>query len=359
MWAYRYYYGYRGKSDSPHRMGGSLIHTCYQYHFANIMPPEKRPEWFYRENLVTALKRQAMGIDEPARTDLVTMALENFAAFRSWYPDDAKLFEPISIEDEFAATLGELDPGGPWPELDNDVVTFRGDLIIAARLNGDITLVDYKTLGSSKVHPKTRRLLRWNPTSEYGLHWQTLMNLHILRKHYGARVRHVAVQRTTRQIPYDFDRPLLLIPDQAYAETPRVMRELVKMEYDVIGKILAGGKPSPRFHACFHRYGDCDYKIACMEASEAQHILTLEKYFTKPSPAESAAARRRLRILPEGAEADVMPAPPPMLPFTVRADGTRVWNVAHLAGAPVPGVAPGGASNDEEDEHIPFLVRSR
>jgi len=295
MWALRYHWYFRQTTDTVYRLGGTLIHTAYEYWYASQMPEDQRPAWFWQETLQDKLRRQAAQMPEPIRTQLFEMALANLAHYMQRYAADQETFKVVSIEEEYRATLRELDPGGPWPELDDDIVTCRTDLVYENAAG--YWVMDYKSHGRSKVNPRTGRLTRWKDDGEYGLNWQVLWNLHILRKRYGSKVRGFVIQRTTRQEPYDFDRTPLTIPPLAYEEAPRVMRELVKYEYDVMSKVDNGEKPSPRFHACYGRYGPCDYRDVCMASSPADQRLILENMFTQPPEHELLAARAKLRVI--------------------------------------------------------------
>src|SRR5262249_49276293 len=154
----------------------------------------------------------------------------------------------------------------------------RSDLLYETDA-GNIWIMDYKTHGRSRVNPKTGRLTQWKEEGEYAINFQVLMNLHILRARLGYRVRGFVIQRCTRQEPYDFDRHVLTIPEGPYRDAPRMMRELVKEEYDVVAKIEAGGRPSPRYHACYGRYGACDYRYVCLAATQDKmHERLLEAY---------------------------------------------------------------------------------
>jgi len=275
-WALRYYYWIRQNVDNEYRMGGSLIHTCYEYYYATKMSEEMRKErcpWFYRQTLQERLEEQ--GRDFP---ELVEMAKENLAAYMQVYSHEP--VRPLWIEREFSATLGEIDPGGPHPELDDEVVTCRSDLVFE---NDDgIWIMDYKSVGAQGTG-RDGRLWRWKANNEYALNLQVLVNLHLVRRVLGAgRVRGFIIQRTTRQGPYDFDRHVLSVPMKAYKETPRQLRYAVQHEMEVARTIQEGGRPKPSFNACFGRYGACDYRDACMAKDDAGFQAVLRRDFDVP-----------------------------------------------------------------------------
>jgi hypothetical protein len=206
------------------------------------------------------------------------------------------------IEEIMAMPAGTLDE---WRRrqylldlkaLDNDVITSRNDLVYESE--SGIWIMDYKTVGRSKTNSRTGRLIRWNEANEFALNWQSLINLHILRAKLGPRVRGFVVTRATRQPPYDFDRNPLTIPSIAYMEAPRAAREAVLHEYEVMRKIEQGSKPRPSYHACWGRYGACDYRDVCRAHTEEERakILTGPSYTQMPA-AEIQAFKSRLRVV--------------------------------------------------------------
>lgn len=234
---------------------------------------------------------------EPIRSQLVAMSMANLLQYMQFYAEDRNYLEPLHIEEEFTATVGELDPGGPDSSLDNEIVTCRPDLIYRTK-SGAISVLDYKSHGNSRVNPTTGRLTRWNQeTGEYALNWQVLTNLHIVRARLGYRVADFVIQRTTRQEPYDFDRHVLKIPQLAYTEAPRVMRELVKQERESIVKLERGERPSPRFHACMGRFGPCDYRFVCTATDRDMMLDRLQTKYSCPPREEVLTMRSRLRVV--------------------------------------------------------------
>ena len=255
-WKWRYYDYIRGHKDNPWRLGGTLLHTCYEYFYASMM--DEKPAWFHQEDLYAKLEKQGRGYPE-----LIEMAKANLAEYMEWYADDRHNLKPLHIEKDFWATLGELDPGGPWPELDDEVVTCRSDLVYES--DAGIWILDYKTFGASKVNRRTGRLFKWKPDGEFHLNFQVMMNLHILRqpRYFGASLNGFVIQRSTRQAPFDFDRHPLTIPTLAYQETPRNIRRLVKKEHETMAMVARGEDPPASLgYACIGRYGYCDYRDA-------------------------------------------------------------------------------------------------
>jgi hypothetical protein len=297
QWALRYWWYFRPIDDNKWRLGGTLLHTCYQYWYASLLPPEARPEWFWEKTLAQRLNEQ--GVKHP---DLVQMAHANLKDYMIDFEDEGHTLTPVGIEEEYQTTLGELDPGGPWPELDNEIVSCRLDLLF--RNAAGLWIRDYKSHGRSKVNPRTGRLTRWKEDGEFAIHWQALMNLHILRKCYGPEVLGFQILRATRQPTkygrYDFDVHVLTITDMAYNETPRMIRKAVRREHEIIEALDRGEPPDPAYHACMGRFGPCDYRDACMAKNKYKMKETLmnPRLFTRPPQEEIDQMRAGLRREP-------------------------------------------------------------
>jgi hypothetical protein len=298
LWALRYYWFIRLAKDNPWRLGGTLVHTTREYLFASMMPEHERPAWFYNATLEQRLWEQAGG--HAQKTELVNMSMANLADYMQFAQANIPNMRPIAIEREEWATLGELDPGGPWPELDPEIVTCRNDLLYQDGPWEDV--MDFKSHGRSKVNSRTGRLTKWKPDGEYGLNWQALVNLHLTRARRGPMVRAFVIGRTTRQVTqlgfYDHDHHVLEIPGMAYEETPRQLRRLVKKERDLMHRLDCGGTPEPSYHACYGRFGPCDYRYACMAKNKAQMMERLmgEEYTQAPQK-EIQENRSKLRVI--------------------------------------------------------------
>jgi hypothetical protein len=292
MWALRYHWYIRPKKDNEYRKGGTLQHTGYRYYYANMMEPAARPGWFYQKSMHDSLVEEAEDFQ-----NLIPMAYENTAAYAQFYPNDDRYIRPIAIEEEFKATLGELDPDGPWPELNGEVVTCRTDLLFADP-EGWEWVMDYKSRGRSKVNMRTGRLRPWRTDGgEFTIFWQGNVNLWILRARRGPVVKGFIIQRSTRQPPHDFDRQVLEIPLMAYNETPRQLRVAVKKECDLIERMDAGELPNPNYSACMGRFGPCDYRYACAAKNKGQMMYRLmtEGTYVQSDPAEILRIRNALR----------------------------------------------------------------
>ena len=271
--------------DKPFRLRGSLIHICMQYHYAAKMADP--PAWFYEQDLATALEQKGNGSPED-----VQLAKELLVAYQREYLQES--WTPFAIEEEFRTTVGELDPGGPDPTLDDEVVTCRPDLLVVApdfqTQEPGIWVFDYKTAGKNWEFSDGRWIMRgglerWKDDNEYALHWQVLVNLHVLRAPSNrARlnqllVRGFYIQRMTREPDrrgtFFFDRHLLKIPQGPYAQVPRAIRYAVAAEREIKMNVAKGIAPRPSFWACNTKYGPCDFRPVCMGPTpeERQQIL--------------------------------------------------------------------------------------
>jgi hypothetical protein len=272
LWALRTVYGIAAKTEPPTRLMGTLIHTCLAYHFAEMMTTP--PQWARDRTLSDALSQDGEGAPE-----LIRAANDVYAAYRQRFAGDVWL--PIAVEEEFAASIGELDPDGPDRTLDHEIVTCRADLVVES--NGDLWIVDHKSTGGTYGD----RLPAWKDDGEYKLSWQIMMNLQILRaprnvERLGGRtVRGFIIQRIKQRTPFDFDRHVVQVPSKAYASVPRAARELVRAERNILDKIDRGEAPLPNFSMCYGRYGACDLFPLCSASTDAEAHMVMDTQFVQ------------------------------------------------------------------------------
>jgi hypothetical protein len=93
LWALRYHWYFRPAWDTPYRLGGTLIHTAYQYWYASMMA--EAPGWFKKQSLVDRVQEQSLAVPEPVRSELVRHTWENFTAYRAWFEKDRELFKVV------------------------------------------------------------------------------------------------------------------------------------------------------------------------------------------------------------------------------------------------------------------------
>jgi hypothetical protein len=171
-------------------------------------------------------------------------------------------FRATAVEVERWATLRELDPA-----FDSDeIVTCKNDLEIELPETGELAIVDFKT---QALHGTA--LPTWSDSGAWRIDYQAMHNLTITRAHLkriGERrpVQSFMIVRATRKPPFKFDRHVLEIARGVYRSMPRMIRDVVLAESDLLDRLRAGGKVKPNgaiTGACFHRYGACDYQEVC------------------------------------------------------------------------------------------------
>lgn len=263
-YAFRYHLRLRPRIEPPFRLAGTLVHTHLAYHYAEQL--DDPSDWFLTQTLDEALAQDGAG--NPAALREATEVAEAYK--HRWAGEPLR---PHSVEDEYRATIGELDPGGPDPELDDEYISCKTDLV--AEINGDRWVVDHKTQAGDH---RTGRLRHWRDDGEYRINWQVLVNLMILRKRIGP-IRGFVINRVKRVAPFDFDRHPLPIPVLAYQNAPRTARNYVRAELAIKKQIAAGDKPEAVYSACYGRYGHCDYVDVCAASSREEQTEILETQF--------------------------------------------------------------------------------
>lgn len=264
QFALSYIKGLRPRYEPEHRLIGTLVHNCIAYHYAAKLAVP--PSWFTQTSLDDALLKDARHAP-----DLIRLAKNAALAYAKRWAGEP--WVPYSVETEYKATLGELDPDGPFPELNDEVITCRSDLIVES--NGELWIVDHKCSagqwGKDYLEP-------WKDDGEYRMSWQAMVNLMIVRKRLSEvtskPVSGFVINRVKRREPFDFDRHVLHMPLLAYAQAPRVARMFVREELRIYDDLAHGIKPTPNFSSCFGRYGSCDYiNICAAESEDAQNRI--------------------------------------------------------------------------------------
>lgn len=282
------------------QIDGSLIHVCLAYHYARKIHErgERAPEWFYTAPIEDVLKSTSRG--HPER---IQLAKDCYMAYFARYR--AEPLWPIAVEEEFSARVGEIDPGGPNPELDELTVTCKPDLLVEER--GEIIYDDHK---STEADRRAQRLPIWHDDGEYALSNQIFQNLHILRIHFGRQqriVRGARINRVRRVRPYDFDRNDVIIGSLAYAQAARGIRNKARRRAEAKRRLIDLGFMLPgsnvplddrwreqiiqalatrdidaNYDACSGRFGDCELRALCLAGDVARQRLLLDKIFTWP-----------------------------------------------------------------------------
>lgn len=262
LFALRYVYEIVGKEDKPWRMLGTLVHLCLAYHYAAKLLD--RPAWLDKP-LDVALNETGAG-----NPNEIKVAKDIYAYYQAQVAA-GDTFRPVYVEHEFAATIGQLDPGGPDSSLDREIVTIRPDLV--AELNGELWIVDHKT---QRGGWNSNHLGEWRDDGEYLMSWQAMLYLHVLRAVESRPVRGFMIQRIKRNPPYDHDRNPLRIPALAYKQVPRAARDMVREELKIRQQLKEKIAPTPNFAACQGRYGPCDYRDLCAAESEVMKAMAMQ-----------------------------------------------------------------------------------
>jgi hypothetical protein len=258
---------YKSKIEPSYRLLGQLVHDCLAYHYAAQLDP--LPDWFQASNLDDQLQIR-LGEND---AELVPQAKEVSRAYLDRFAGDP--WTPIFVEKEFKTTVGALDPHGPMPELDEELVTCQVDLGVEG--NGAVWLVDYKCMGGEWGKD---RLPAWTAAVERDYLWQALVNLHVVRQSIP-NVKGFIVRRVKRRIPYDFDSNQIRPKQRMYDEIPRTIRYAVKRDLELSA---LGATPSAlrrNYSMCSGKYGPCDYVDYCHAKDELTAQDVLDKNFTR------------------------------------------------------------------------------
>lgn len=269
-YAFRHVFGLKIVHEPPWRAIGSAVHEALAWHYAALLPPEKRPAVWSVDNLEDLVMQASRGVPETFQNamDVYRYYVHHFSA-DPW--------KPVEVEKEFSATLGELDPDGRTGEQEDDeVVTCRSDLIVES--NGSVFVVDHKCTAGNYV---TGRLDRWSEHNEYRLSLQAMVNVLLVRLEFARRgdprsVDGFIIQRIKRKQPYEVDRNLIDIPPPALRDAPGVLRQLVRRELEIRRAVAAGEKVLPNYSQCMSKWGPCDYMSICTAPSDEQRRLAME-----------------------------------------------------------------------------------
>ena len=260
-----YEHGYKKKVEPDFRMLGSIGHDCLAYHYGEKINPT--PE-FLNISLDERLAHRTRY--QPNGPELIATAKQVVDAYKRRFQNEA--WTPLFIETEFLTTVGEIDPGGPYPELDSEVVSCRSDLIVEG--NGRNWIVDYKFMAGEWGRSN---LNVWSAATEREYLHQAFQNLLVVRK--TMPIEGFIIRRAKRKAPYDFDQQVLTINDRQYNAMPRMIRYAVKRDLE-LQALAVKGEAQPNFAVCMGKYGPCDYTAYCHADTEieAKEILQEDYY---------------------------------------------------------------------------------
>lgn len=285
----RYYLGYISNFTESYKMIGTLFHLIAAYHYAEILAKSGMVIPWLSIDLETRAREIYLTPWQDATKDWEQAQRAGGAYVRHYRGEN---WIPIAVETERWATLGEIDPGGPWPELDSEIVTCRNDLEVEVEGPGTIGINDFKT---QSIYGQD--LPKWNAdTTPFRLDWQAADNMVVTTAHYRREGKRppsfFAIQRVTRKTDakkrHKFDRNPVTIPPTIMEDTPRLLRMGVRKELDVIDRMKAGHRvmrDGVVKGACYHRFGACDFADFCAgKSKEARALILAEQYHQRRVP---------------------------------------------------------------------------
>lgn len=275
-WYLRYRQGIREAKDKKFRIGGTLHHDAIAYAYAERIIEQGKwptPSWWTGEALDDILARHGEGW--PVQ---VAFAREMYHAYRNywWYGSVPEPWEPVAVEEQFVATIGEIDPIDVDDPFADQIVTCGTDLVVRNTLTNQLWICDHKSKGFDPFNrSRTKRMEPWVRKStgggdheQYAVHWQALVNLYLVRRAFPDEVvAGFIINRFTREKTPEgkflFDRHPLHVSPRVYERAPSVLRYAVMQESRLDGIVAAGGQPEPHYWACHGKYGSCDYIGLC------------------------------------------------------------------------------------------------
>lgn len=275
--------GIKPKKTPIHFVEGSLVHIALAYYRAEQLHAKgvEVPDWFHRKTVNESLEESGVGYP-----DAIKLAQDILAAYRKRWSGVVDPWEPVAMEHEYTATLGQvrklINPYTEPKADDGEVVSARIDLML--RTNGYLWACDYKTT----AHGRNGSLAAWNPDGEYAINWQFLLQTAILRVNLGSEFKGVLVERILKKPPYDFDRAVAPINRAAFMDLPNVIsrmclleRQIAKQALDAeaAGEDMAAWLPSGNWWNCYQWGGPCEYRSVCTAETAGQLKETLVREY--------------------------------------------------------------------------------
>lgn len=274
---------------------GTLGHTAMAYFYADKMT-ERKPKWYDEyPDREKALHSDADGNPSWLRnmTDLMSF-YKKYEAGDPW--------EPIYIEEEFEATVGEIDPDGDdepaesieyidakgekkvhvFPNLNSEIVTCRPDLVV--KRNGFNWIIDHKIVGGGKKDRERLPVIN-DQYPDYKYSWQQMVNLLIVRKGRCVEapgeklpVQGFILNRVKRDNPFDVSRDLVSVSPRMYQKIPKTIRETVRKSRALKKKALLAPSSLVAHPWECEASWKCDYVRVCYSTtlSERDQIISTE-----------------------------------------------------------------------------------
>jgi len=261
-WFWAHHVGLEPTGGNFYMDFGTLGHTAMAYFYAEKL--ERKSQWLVDyPDVQESLRRDAKGHPEWLRT--VQQLMEFYRRYEAGDP-----WTPLYIEEEFEATVGQLDPlglnepaedfeyDGPctdeactnivdgqhiahrvkkvwhFPSLNDEVVTCRPDLIV--QRNGYNWVIDHKFQGGGRKD-RDRLPVIDDRYPDYQYTWQAMVNLHIVRQ--TLPIQGFIFNRVKRDSPFDVSRDLFSIRSRQYAKVPATIRATIARSRALRKKALA------------------------------------------------------------------------------------------------------------------------
>ncbi len=274
-WYLRWARGLKPNNSPVYFLEGTLAHIALAYYRANQLHQMGRPvpKWFFEESMQDCLLRNGEGFP-----DAVALGNSIFQAYYSLYSQPGvDLWEPLAIEEEYRATLGQirqlLTPGCKPKSDDNEVFTSRIDLML--KTNGFVWACDYKTTKGYKG-----KLGSFKVDGEWMINWQFLLQTAILRVNFGTQFRGVLIERVLKGTPHVFERSPAPLNNAMLKSLPGTLSKLALFERTYAKQALeaqAAGEDMESWlpeatspWACFSWGQPCEYRLICTAESSRQ-----------------------------------------------------------------------------------------
>jgi hypothetical protein len=281
-WFWSAFMGYEKAGGNFYMDFGTLGHTGLSYHYGNQL--ENKPRWLLDNPNVDV----SMEIDSKGEAKWLKQAKDMIAAYKNHYANDA--WKPVHVEEEFTATVGELDPDGEdepaigpleftdifgqkrslqRPSLNEEVVSCRPDMV--AFDGRSYVIVDHKVQGGGQKSNRDRLPIISEQYPDYRYMWQAMVYMTIMRRYLP--VEYFYLNRIKRDVPFDFSRDRVELYQRPMRKIPGAIREAVRKRRNLMVKAaLHPDKLVPHFGACSH----CDFTRLCYTDTAEERNLRLQ-----------------------------------------------------------------------------------
>jgi hypothetical protein len=272
-----YLKGFRPKMQKPAPLTGTLMHLHLAYHFGSMC--DEIPPWFGIAPKDAVIEEEARGYPK-----LIDKADEMYT---NWmYYTQHRRIKPVAVEHEFYTTVGLIDPGGPFPELDDQLVTCRTDLLFRGP-DGFLYLNDYKTTAGTYVRStQSRKLGPWRKNNRFRLSLQVALNLLYARHVLKEPIKAMFIERILSSEPWTVDMNVVKMGKWIYSKAPRLVRMAKKAEVDIAKRFRENGMrdilPTGMLTgSCASGYGPCEFSDWCCAETVTERRQILQEEFAR------------------------------------------------------------------------------